>query len=179
MKKNIRLVVTGGLLIALDVVCARFLGFYTPGNADRISPQFIPNALAGMIFGPLWGMMITVLGDTVGMLVNSYGLTFMPLITLACGARGLIYGLILYNKPVSIARCIVAVTAVTLIVELGMMPAFLSILYGKAWFGLFVAKLLTRIITIPVYGLILFAVAKGMQRAGLPLYSGAGRGMGK
>jgi len=179
MKKNVSLIVTGGLLIALDVVCARFLSFYTPNYADRISPQFIPNAFAGMVFGPLWGMMITILGDTVGMLINSNGMTFMPLITLACGARGLIYGLMLYKKPVSAARCIVAVALVTVIVELGMMPFFLSILYGDAWIALLIAKLFTRIVTIPVYGFVLYAVSKGMQRAGLPSFSGAGRGAAK
>jgi len=177
MKRNVNLMVTGGLLIALDVVCARFLSFYTPNYADRISPQFIPNALAGMFFGPLWGMMITVLGDTVGMLINSNGMTFMPLITMACGARGLIYGLMLHKKHLSAARCVAAVAVVTLIVELGMMPWFLSILYGNAWIVLFMAKLFTRIVTIPVYGFVLYAVTKGIQRAGLPSF--AGRGAGK
>jgi ECF transporter S component (folate family) len=179
MRKNVRLLVTGGLLIALDVVCTRFLSFYTPGYVDRISLQFVPNAFAGMVFGPLWAMMITVLGDTVGMLINSGGMTFTPLITIACAARGFIYGLILYKKPVSLARCVVAVAAVTIVVELGMMPLFLSVLYGKAWFATLIAKLFTRIITIPTYGVVLFAVAKGMQRAGLPVFSGVGRTAGK
>lgn len=175
MKKSVRMLVTGGLLIALDVVCTRFLSFYTPGYVDRISLQFVPNALAGMVFGPLWGMMIAVLGDTVGMLINSGGMQFTPLITLACAARGLIYGLILYKKPLSAIRCITAVAIVTVVVELGMMPVILSILYGKAWMATLLAKLITRIITIPTYGFVLFAVAKGMQRAGLPAFEGIGK----
>lgn len=172
MKNNVRLIVTGGLLIALDVVCTRFLSFFTPGYVDRISLQFIPNAFAGLVFGPVWAMMVTVLGDTVGMLINSGGMVFTPLITIACAARGLIYGLILYKKPVSLTRCIIAVAAVTVVVELGMMPIFLSVLYGKAWIATLVAKLFTRIVTIPTYGIILFAVAKAMQRSGLPVFSG-------
>jgi ECF transporter S component (folate family) len=167
--------VTGGLLIALDVVCTRFLSFYTPGYTDRISLQFVPNAFAGLVFGPLWAMMITVLGDTLGMLINSGGMTFTPLISIACAARGLIYGFMLYKRPISAARCVIAVSIVTVVVELGMMPLFLSILYGKAWVATLIAKLFTRIVTIPTYGIILFAVARGMQKSGLPVFSGANR----
>ena len=76
MKRNVRMLATSGLLIALDIVCTRFLSFYTPGNVDRIRPQFVPTAIAGFIFGPYWAMLITVLGDIVGMLIHSGGMVF-------------------------------------------------------------------------------------------------------
>lgn len=167
MNKNLRLIVTGGLLVALDVVCTRFLFFYTPGAVDRISLQFLPNALAGLLFGPVWGMAICVLGDTVGMIINSGGMSFMPLITMACGARGIIYGLILHRKPVSFMRSVIAVGAVTAIVELGLMPLFLSILYGRAWSAILIGKLFTRVLTIPAYGAVLYVVARSMSHAGI------------
>ena len=168
MKRNVRMLATGGLIIALDVVCTRFLYFYTPGNVDRISLQFVPNALAGLVFGPLWAMIITVMGDVVGMLLNSSGMMFMPLISLACAARGFIYGLFLHKRPLTVRRCVLAVTTVTIIVELGIMPINLSILYGEAWSAIILSKLFTRIITIPVYGFVFYSVAKAMERAGVP-----------
>jgi len=168
MKRNVRMLATSGLLIALDVVCTRFLSFYTPGNVDRISLQFVPNAMAGFIFGPYWAMLITVLGDTVGMLINSGGMMFMPLITLACAVRGLIYGLCLHKKTITAVRCILAVAICTIVVDLGIMPLALSILYGKAWSAIVIAKLFTRLVTIPIYGFVLFSVTKAIQRAGIP-----------
>ncbi|MGI6039296.1 MAG: folate family ECF transporter S component [Clostridiales bacterium] len=168
MKKNVRMLATGGLIIALDVVCTRFLYFYTPGNVDRISLQFVPNALAGLVFGPFWAMLITVMGDVVGMIINSSGMAFMPLISLACAARGLIYGLFLHKRPLTAKRCVLAVAVVTVVVELGIMPINLAMLYGEAWSTIIVPKLLTRFITIPVYGLTLYSVTKAMQRAGVP-----------
>lgn len=176
MKRNVRILATSGLLIALDIVCTRFLSFYTPGNVDRISLQFVPNAMAGFIFGPYWAMLITVLGDIVGMLINSGGMVFTPLITLACAARGLIYGLFLHKRPVAAVRCLLAVAAVTAVVELGIMPLALSMLYGKAWSAIVVAKLFTRALTIPAYGFVLFSVFKAMQRAGIPDLSVHGNG---
>lgn len=165
MNKRLKLIVTGGLLVALDVVCTRFLSFYTPGAVDRISLQFLPNALAGLIFGPFWAMAICVLGDTVGMITNSAGMTFMPLISLACAARGLIYGFILHKRPITAFRTVLSVAAVTIVVELGLMPLFLSILYGRAWTAIFLSKLVTRALTIPAYGTVLYVVTRAMLRA--------------
>jgi len=182
-KKRAYFIVLGGLLVAMDVLCARFLYFWTPGQIDRISLQFVPNALAGLLLGPVWGMLVCAVGDVAGMLVNSAGMTFMPLITLACAMRGLIYGLILHNRNGSIRitplRCVAAAAAVTLIVELGAMPAFLSILYGRAWFAVLAGKLITRALTIPVYGALLYGIIRALARANIPAFSGVVAGSGR
>ena len=159
------MLVSAALLIALDVTFARFLRFYTPGALDRISLQFLPNALAGAMFGPIGGALICALGDVTGMLLNSDGMSFMPLITLACAARGLIYGLVLYKKEMTFPRTLIAVAAVTLVVELGMMPLFLSILYGNAWWVTLVGKLPWRIISIPTFAGVLTVVFRALKSA--------------
>ena len=164
-KFSTRMIVSAALLIALDVVLARFLRFYTPGALDRISLQFLPNALAGAMFGPIGGALICVLGDVVGMLINSDGFSFMPLITLACAARGLIYGLVFYKRDVTFPRALIAVAIVTLVVELGMMPVFLSVLYGNAWWATLIGKLPWRIISIPAFAGVLAAVFRALKSA--------------
>lgn len=166
MKRNIRALAIAGLLIALDIVSARFLCFYTPGQTDRISMQFAANGVAGALFGPVFGAVISALGDIVGVLINPAGMSFMPLITLACAARGLIYGLVLYRREVSLWRCLTAVALVTLVVELGLMPWFLSMLYERGYSVVLLSKLPWRLATIPVYGSVLFAVLRGLKSAG-------------
>lgn len=152
--------------MAVDVLCARFLYFYTPGNIARISMQFLPNALAGMLFGPLWGALICICGDTAGMLLNSGGLVFTPLITIVCAARGFIYGLVLYGRPVKPWRCIAAAAIVVVVAELGMMPVALAINYGSKWAAMFVGRLILLAV-VPIYGVVLYAVARGLERAGI------------
>ena len=156
------------LLIAADIVFARIFYFYTPGNADRISLQFLANALSGALLGPLWGALSCAGGDVLGMLINSSGMNFMPLLTLSAAVRGLLYGLVLYKKDVSFARTLIAVGLVTLIVDLGMNPVFLAMLYERAWLALLLAKIPVRIVTVPVYAGLLFAVSKGLSHAGIP-----------
>lgn len=162
-----RLLALSGLIIALDIVSARFLYVYTPGAVDRISLQFLANATAGALFGPVWAAVCCVAADLLGMFINSGGLTFVPLITLACAARGLIYGAILYRRPPTVVRSIAAVGAVTLVVELGLMPLFLSTLYGNGWWATLIVKLPVRLCTIPVYGLIIYSVSRALSAAKL------------
>jgi len=156
----------GGLLVAIDILCARFLYFYTPGNIARISMQFLPNALGGLLFGPIWGAAICVCGDVVGMLLNSGGLVFTPLISLVCAVRGGLYGLILHKHRVSYPRCLVAVALVIVIAELGMMPVALMLNYGSAWSVMFTGRLILLAV-IPVYAAVMFAVGRGLERAGI------------
>ncbi len=159
------MLVTAALLVSLDVVFARFLRFYTPGALDRISLQFLPNALAGAIFGPVGGALICVVGDTVGMLINPDASGFIPLITLACAARGAIYGLFLYRKEPGFVRTLAAVATVTVVVELGMMPVFLSVLYGNAWRAVLIGKLPWRLVSIPAFAGVLTAVFRALKSA--------------
>ncbi len=156
------------LLVAIDIIAARFLYFYTPGNIDRISLQFIPNALSGLLLGPVWGALSCIAGDMLGMFINPSGMSFNPLITLSAGVRGLLYGLLLYRKNASFMRVLLAVAVVTLVVDLGLNPVWLSLMYGKTWLFVLWAKIPVRIITIPVYAGALFAVIKGLANAGIP-----------
>lgn len=156
------------LLVAIDIIAARFLYFYTPGNIDRISLQFIPNALSGLLFGPAWGALTCVAGDMLGMFINPSGMSFNPLITLSAGVRGVLYGLLLYKKDASFRRVLLAVGMVTLVVDLGLNPVWLSIMYGKAWLVVLWAKIPVRLLTVPAYAGVLFAVVRGLANAGIP-----------
>lgn len=166
MNKKIQYLAVGGLLVAVDILCARFLYFYTPGNIARISMQFLPNALSGLILGPIWGAVVCVCGDIVGMLLNSGGLVFTPLITMVCAVRGVLYGLVLHKRKVNILRCILATGLVIAIADLGMMPVALMINYASNWSLMFVGRLIL-LVAIPIYGGILFVVARALERAGI------------
>jgi len=167
MSKTTRALTVGALLIAIDIICARFLFFYTPGNIDRISPQFIPNALAGAFFGPLWATLVCAAGDLLGMFTNPAGLMFNPFFTLSAAIRGLIYGFILGRRAPSVLRCVVAIAIVTAIVDLTLNSIWLALMYDHAFLVTLWAKVPIRLVTIPVYGGALFAVQKSLSTAGL------------
>ncbi|NLD87585.1 MAG: folate family ECF transporter S component [Clostridiales bacterium] len=165
LKQNVRRLTTLGLLIALDVVLTRFFSYMLPGNLDRISLQFLPHSLGGMLFGPIYAAISCIAGDILGMLINSAGLSFSPLITLSAGIRGLIYGFILYKKPVTLLRCIVAACVVTAVVDLGLNPIWMKIMYGQGYLAILTAKIPVRLIYGPVAGLVMYPVLKRTSEA--------------
>lgn len=60
------------LLCALNVIFARFMTVM-PSAVARLSIEGVPVVLAGYLFGPIPGMLVGFVGDTVGCLFSGYG----------------------------------------------------------------------------------------------------------
>ncbi|MDR3121326.1 MAG: folate family ECF transporter S component [Clostridiales bacterium] len=85
--------VLGGLFVALDIVLGRALAVDVVFL--RVSFSFVPIALAGAIFGPMWNGVLCVASDVLGfLLVPSQG-AFHPGLTLSAFLSGFLYGLFL------------------------------------------------------------------------------------
>ena len=71
-----RLLATMGVLIALEIVIAQFLTI-RPTNSIKISPDFIPVVVAGILFGPVPAMIMSMLADILGAFLFPVG-PFFP-----------------------------------------------------------------------------------------------------
>ena len=134
-------------------------------NVDRISLQFLSHTLSGLFLGPIWAVATAVVGDILGMLINSAGATFTFGLTLSAAVRGLIYGLMLYKKPIKYWRTFLAVSVVTVVVDIGLNPIWMSMLYGNGYVATLLVKLPIRAVFIPIAATVLYFVAKGVTRA--------------
>ncbi len=86
------------LLIAMQVILARFVGI-SISETTRISFEAIPIFLAGMLFGPLAGMLVGFISDFIGALM-SFG--FNPIFCVPPILYGLCGGLfrpMIMKKP--------------------------------------------------------------------------------
>ena len=86
-----RVVATCALLCALSVVFARFTTVM-PSAISRFSIEAVPIALAGYFFGPIAGLMVGAVSDTVGCLFSGYG--WDPVLTVSPMLLGLFAGLL-------------------------------------------------------------------------------------
>ena len=162
--KNLKKLVLASLFIALDIIFTRFFSVMIPG-VERISLQFLPHALSGLFLGPVWAVATLVMGDILGMLINSAGEAYFFGFMLSAAVRGLIYGLILYKHPIKYSRTIISVAVVSVVVDLGLNPIWMSMLYGKGFIVTLIAKLPIRAVFIPAAAAIIYFVAKGVARA--------------
>lgn len=91
------MLVTLALLVAMEVVLARFLGIQTP--IVQIKLSFIPVVMAALLYGRCHRPGRRFGGLHRGCLIPLGGL--FPGFTLTAALGGLVYGLVLYRKPAS------------------------------------------------------------------------------
>lgn len=102
---------TCALLCALNVIFARFMTVM-PSAVARCSIEGVPVVLAGYFFGPVAGMLVGFVGDTVGCLFSGYG--WNPIISITPMMVGAFAGILrplVYKvkSPVDIWRVAVTV----------------------------------------------------------------------
>ena len=98
-------------LVAIEVVLERFCSFNTP--LLRIGVGFVPLAVCGMLYGPVWAGAAGGLGDVLGTFLSPYG--FYPPITVTAILAGVSFGLFLHRKTLRFFPHILGCTLVNCI----------------------------------------------------------------
>lgn len=152
-KNMIRRLTVSAMLLATSVI---FGFFKIPlSQVSEIRLQFLPVAVEGMLFGPLYGGILGGLSDILCYIVRPTG-AFFPGFTLSAILQGVIYGLIL-KKDQSLGRILIAQGLDTVIVSLILNPLWLVIMYGNGFIALFTARIIKVLIMFPI-NIVLLAV---------------------
>ncbi len=134
------------LLLACEIVLSRFLSFSTP--IVKIGFAFLPVALAGMMYGPLWGALVGGLGDFLG--ANLFPIAgYLPALTLTAALSGLLYGLLLYKRN-SWPRIILAVLTISVALHLFLDTYWLMGLFETTYWALLPTRIVKAVIMSPV-----------------------------
>lgn len=88
---NLRLLAVSAFLAALSIVCGKYLALPV-GNVLRFSFENLPILLAGMMFGPITGVLVGIVADVLGCVMVAY--TINPLVTLGAACIGLLGGIL-------------------------------------------------------------------------------------
>ena len=168
-----RVVATCALLCALSVVFARFTTVM-PSAISRFSIEAVPIALAGYFFGPIAGVMVGAVSDTVGCLFSGYG--WDPVLTVSPMLLGLFAGLLrplLYKmeKPWDFWRVAVTLLPGKLLGSVLWQSYWLSFFYGSRTFlGFLGVRSVQFAITSVVNAFVVFALFKSNVLSTLHLW---------
>lgn len=162
--KDLRTLAGASMLLAVIVV----LGFYRLQLTEyiRIGFDSIAKELTGMLFGPVVGCAVGGLSDIIAYIMKPVG-GFFPGFTISTMLAGIIYGVVLYKRPVSLVRIIAANSVVTIVVNLILNTYWLTILYGDAFFALFPARAVKQLIMLPIEVVLFYVTAKAVSRTNL------------
>lgn len=141
-QKNTKIMVTCALLVALQVILARFLSINTTFVVVNFS--FLAVALSGILFGPLWALAVGAVSDLIGATLFPFG-AFFPGFTVTAGLVGLIYGLFLHQKGEgfhgrALWLRVVGASLCASLTRLVLNSVWLYIMYGKGLFGMLPAR---------------------------------------
>ena len=161
---TMRLVVMA-FLIALEIVLTRFCSINTP--ILRIGFGFLPVAMMGIMFGPLWAAIGYAAGDVLGMIIFPTG-AYFPGFTLTAFLTGLVFGIFLYGKEITWKRVLPASLIVILGCNLCLDTVWLSILMGDGFLALLPTRIFKCAVMLPIH-LVLIPLVWNRILSRLPL----------
>ena len=148
---NLRTLCRVSVLIALEIVLSRFLSINTP--IVRIGLGFIPIALCGILYGPIWAGSAAGIADFLGTFLTPYGI--YPPITITAILTGVSLGLFLQKKKSRNVKFFPNILLCTLVNTVGLslflQTYWLSLLGNAPYFELMAARLIQCGILIVLY----------------------------
>ena len=168
-QKTYRLVAIG-ILVAIEIVCNRFLSVNT--SFFKIGVAFLPVVLAAWLYGPVAGALVGGLGDLIGALLFPIG-PYFPGFTMTAALAGAGYGFCLCprygyalhakqrrEKRNNLLRVAVGVLFKQILCSQFLGTLFVWFLYseGKTYWYFFVSRLLTQTLFMIAAELILTVV---------------------
>lgn len=131
IKGGVKGLVTLAMFVALSVVLGKFLQIPV-GDSIRISFENLPLILAGVLYGPVAGLITAVCADLLGCFLRGYAI--IPLITIAAGIIGLMSGIMRKLVKGNSYIKILAITIVPHILGSIILKSIaLHFTYGQPW----------------------------------------------
>lgn len=144
-----------GLMAALAVVLNYTTSIFITPNI-RIGFSGLPNRVVEYLFGPWIGAIFGAMLDILKYLLKPDGGAFFFGYTFNVMVAGVIYGFILYKKPIRIWRILTAEFLTKAIVNCGLNTLWLAVLNGNAFMAILPARVVKNIIMLPIDTAILF-----------------------
>jgi len=144
-----RKIVIMSLLIAMNIILMRFLAIQT--FEFRISFGFIPLAIMGMLYGPIFAGIGAAVADFLGVvLFPPPGGGFFPGFTLTAFLMGVVYGLFLHKSPVKLWHVCASATIVTVVLQFGINTFWLYIIMDTGVIALLPTRAIQMLLMTPV-----------------------------
>lgn len=157
---NTRTLTMAALLVALNVALASVRVQITPEL--RLSIGFITQVTAGMLLGPAVAMLTGAAGDIVSLVCFPSG-AYFPGYTLTAVVGGLIYGLMLYERPrVGYLWALLTKALVSLVCNVFLNTLWLMLTSGQAMAALLPVRVLKNLGLLPFEALLLCMTASAV-----------------
>ncbi len=161
---NLRSIITAAMFGAISMILGSLSIMI--GEIIRIDFVFLPNEFVHYLFGPVFGAVYGAIMDVLNYMVKPQG-AFFPGFTISAILIGILYGFLLYKRPISLGRIIIANLIRFVFIDAILNTYWLSILVGKAYMVLLSTRIIKILIMFPVETILLFMVIKSVEKSGI------------
>ena len=159
--KNLKITVVLAMLAAISIICGKYLAL-NAGEVMRFSLESMPIIFAGVVFGPVAGIMVGAVADIVGCLMVAYPIN--PSVTIGAACIGLVSGVMpmIFKKfnLKSHTLLIISVAAAHLIGSVVIKTIGLSAYFEMPFFVLMAWRMLNYIIVGALDGSVIYVILK-------------------
>ena len=155
-------IVVIAFMIALEVVLSKLISINI--SFLRIGFGFLPIIFLAILYGPIWAGIGYAIGDLLGAFIFPTG-AFFPGFTVTAFLTGLIYGLVLYRKKVTIPRALIANTLVCVLCNLLLNTYWLTFILGKGFIVLLSSRAIKELVALPIMTALTLVIDKTVIKA--------------
>lgn len=160
-RTNVKKMAAMAMLVALNIIMAEVAKFPIVPKVLELSFGFVPVAMAGMLFGPVGGMVVSSAADVIGAVLS--GVEFFPGYTLSAVLSGLFYGLTLHKQGASVWRIALGQLLVSLICYAGLNTLWAWVMgYGRT-VQYVVTRLTVNAVAYPIYTFVLYLLMRSRK----------------
>ena len=164
--KNIRVLAFAGMVTALAIILESF-PIYLLGQSLKIYFSFVVVSLGCACYGPLVGMGVGAVIDTLGFLLSSYGEPYFPGYLVTAVLSGLIYGVMLYRRKPTLPRIIVTRLIINYGSNVLLGSVWKAMLYGKGYLYYLTSGAVKNTIMLPIEVFLTWVVLNAAAKQGL------------
>lgn len=129
--KNPRMLVMAAMIIALRAICKMMEIPLAPGLNINVAGIF--NSVGSMVYGPLVGLVGSIVSDPLGYLLHPDGPYFLPFM-LVDMSSAFLYGLFFWKRPLTVGRTMGAKFTVNMVSNV-VLTSFIMKWYYYIFFG--------------------------------------------
>ena len=164
--RNVRVLAFAGLIAALAMILECF-PVYLLGPSLKIYFSFLVISLGCRYYGPVVGMMVGAIVDTLGFLLSGYGEPYFPGYLITAMLSGLIYGVMLYRQKPTLPRIIITRLIINYGSNVLLGSVWKAMLYGKGYLYYLTSGAVKNTIMLPIEVFLTWVVLNAAVRQGL------------
>ena len=153
--RSLRRLTFAALICALSVVVGAL--YVVVGDNLRVYFTFFVSAVGCAVYGPVLGMAVAVVTDTLNFLLFPSG-PYFPGYMFSEMVAALIYGLFLYRRKITVLRLFCAKFLVNYLVNVGLGSLWSQMLYGKGYLYYLVKSLVKNSLLLPLEVMLMAAL---------------------